>query len=228
MTSDIAVQASSLGKVYYVGQTQIDVLKGLDISLMKERFTTISGPSGSGKTTLLNIIASIDKPTEGKIFVLNEDLGTRDENFLADFRCKNVGFVFQSYNLVPTLTVAENVAFPMEWLRKPKDHIGKRVSELLETVGLAHRVQHFPSQLSGGEQQRVAFARAMANEPCLFLADEPTGNLDRKTGLRICQIFETLKECRKTIIVTTHDEEIIRLADNRLHLEDGKLMAWNE
>ncbi len=225
MTDEIAVRSSDLRKTYFVGETQIEVLKGVDLQVVKDDFITISGPSGSGKTTLLNIIASIDKPTDGKIFVLDEDLCAKDEDFLADFRCKNVGFVFQSYNLVPTLTVAENVAFPMEWLRKPKDQIEKHVSELLETVGLAHRGQHFPFQLSGGEQQRVAFARAMANEPCLFLADEPTGNLDKKTSSRICRIFEMLKESGKTVIVTTHDEEIIELADGHLRLEDGKLMT---
>jgi putative ABC transport system ATP-binding protein len=135
-----------------------------------------------------------------------------------------VGFVFQSYNLISTLTVAENIAFPMEWTRKPENHIKKRVEELLEIVGLQHRAEHFPSQLSGGEQQRVAIARALANDPPLLLADEPTGNLDAKTSLKIVEILKMLKENGKTIIVATHDEQILRLADQILFLEDGKLV----
>ena len=152
----------------------------------------------------------------------------QDEDFLAEFRCDNVGFVFQSYNLVSTLTVAENVAFPMEWSRKPEAEIEKRVAELLETVGLQHRANHFPAQLSGGEQQRVAFARALANDPQLVLADEPTGNLDTKNGQKITQMLQMLKANGKTIIVATHDPEILQLADQALCLEDGKLASRNE
>ena len=155
-------------------------------------------------------------------------MGVKDEDFLASFRCHTVGFVFQSYNLVSTLSVAENIAFPMEWARKPEDHIEKRVEELLEVVGLRHRTEHFPFQLSGGEQQRVAFARALANDPPLLLVDEPTGNLDTKTSLKIVEILRKLKEEGKTIIVATHDERIIGLADQRLYLEDGKLASMNE
>lgn len=147
---------------------------------------------------------------------------------LSYFRCSKIGFVFQSYNLVSTLTVSENVAFPMEWLRKPEEHIVARVNELLKNVGLHERREHFPFQLSGGEQQRVAFARALANDPPLLLVDEPTGNLDKKTSLKIVQILETLKGGRKTIIVATHDERILGLADQRLWLEDGKLMKYDE
>jgi putative ABC transport system ATP-binding protein len=139
-----------------------------------------------------------------------------------------VGFVFQSYNLVSTLTVAENVAFPMEWTRKPEQEIEKRVNELLETLGLQNRANHFPSQLSGGEQQRVAFARALANDPQLILADEPTGNLDIKNAQKITQVLQLLKEKGKTILVSTHDVEIRQLADQVLCLEDGKLAGKNE
>ncbi len=192
-----AIVASLICKTYQTGDANVEVLKDVNLNVGKGEFTVISGPSGSGKTTLLNIIGGIDKPTSGKIVVFGEDLSVKDEDFLADFRCHNIGFVFQSYNLVSTLTVAENVAFPMEWLQKQEDQIAKRVEELLETVGLQHRSEHFPFQLSGGEQQRVAFARALANDPPLLLVDEPTGNLDTKTSLKIVQILQKLKDEEK-------------------------------
>ena len=223
-----AIVASLICKTYQTGDANVEVLKDVNLNVGKGEFTVISGPSGSGKTTLLNIIGGIDKPTSGKIVVFGEDLSVKDEDFLADFRCHNIGFVFQSYNLVSTLTVAENVAFPMEWLQKQEDQIAKRVEELLETVGLQHRSEHFPFQLSGGEQQRVAFARALANDPPLLLVDEPTGNLDTKTSLKIVQILQKLKDEGKTIIVATHDEQIFQLADKKLFLEDGKLVNLNE
>jgi putative ABC transport system ATP-binding protein len=222
------VLASDLCKTYEIGDAKVEVLKGVNLRVWKGEFTVISGPSGSGKTTLLNIIGGIDKPTSGKIVVFGDDLGVKDEDFLASFRCSKVGFVFQSYNLVSTLTVAENVAFPMEWARKPENYIKERVEELLEIVGLQHRAEHFPFQLSGGEQQRVAFARALANDPPFLLVDEPTGNLDTKTSLKIVQILQKLKGDGKTIIVATHDERIIQLADQKLYLEDGKLVSLNE
>lgn len=171
----VAVVASLICKTYQTGDINVEVLKDVNLNVGKGEFTVISGPSGSGKTTLLNIIGGIDKPTSGKIVVFEEDLSVKDEDFLANFRCHNVGFVFQSYNLVSTLTVVENIAFPMEWVQKPENHIAKRVEELLEIVGLQHRAEHFPFQLSGGEQQRVAFARALANDPPLLLVNEPTG-----------------------------------------------------
>ncbi|MEM3459084.1 MAG: ABC transporter ATP-binding protein [Candidatus Bathyarchaeia archaeon] len=224
-TEQSVVQASNLCKIYEIGDVKVEAFKDVSFSVEKGEFTVISGPSGCGKTTLLNIVGGIDKPTSGEIIVFGEDLSVKDEDFLADFRCHKVGFVFQSYNLVSTLTVAENVAFPMEWARKPEDHIEKRVGELLAMVGLQHRAAHFPSQLSGGEQQRIAFARALANDPPLLLVDEPTGNLDAKTSQKIVQILEKLKSDGKTIIVATHDEHILRLADQKLRLEDGKLVS---
>ncbi|HVP16285.1 MAG TPA: ABC transporter ATP-binding protein [candidate division Zixibacteria bacterium] len=222
------VSASSLGKVYEANILKVEVLKDIDFEVGQGEFTVVGGPSGSGKTTLLNIVGGIDRPTSGKIVVYGEDLGARDEDFLAGFRCTNIGFVFQSYNLVSTLTVAENVAFPMEWARKNEEHIRGRVDELLGLVGLQHRTEHFPFQLSGGEQQRVAFARALANDPPLFLVDEPTGNLDVRTSAKIVQILSTLKDSGKTIIVATHDEHISELAHQKLFLEDGRLISENE
>jgi putative ABC transport system ATP-binding protein len=219
------VLASNLCKTYEIGDLKVEALKNVNLRVKNGEFTVISGPSGSGKTTLLNIIGGIDKPTSGRIIVFGKNLGVKDEDFLATFRCCKVGFVFQSYNLVSTLTVAENIAFPMEWMRKPEEHIRKRVEELLEIVGLQHRAEHFPSQLSGGEQQRVAIARALANDPPLVLADEPTGNLDAKTSVKIVEILQKLKDDGKTIIVATHDERIFQLADQIVYLEDGKLVT---
>jgi putative ABC transport system ATP-binding protein len=221
--SESVVATQSLNKAYQLGEAEVEVLKGITLTVAKGEFVAVCGPSGSGKTTLLNIISGIDKPTSGKILVLGEDLTVQDENFLAEFRCSHVGFVFQSYNLVSTLTVAENVAFPMEWIRKPTAEIETRVEQLLETVGLQHRAKHFPSQLSGGEQQRVAFARALANDPELILADEPTGNLDKTNSQKITQVLKLLKAEGKTVIVATHDPELMQLADRQVCLEDGRL-----
>jgi putative ABC transport system ATP-binding protein len=219
------VSASFLRKTYQTRDIKVEVLKDVNLKIEKGEFTVICGASGSGKTTLLNIIGGIDKPTSGEIIVFGEELSLKDEDFLSDYRCNNVGFVFQAYNLVSTLTVAENVAFPMEWSRKAADKIRKRVEELMETVGLEHRADHFPFQLSGGEQQRVAFARALANDPPLLLVDEPTGNLDTKTSLKVIQILQKLKHDGKTVIVATHDERILALAEQKLLLEDGRLVS---
>jgi len=227
MDKDV-VSASLLCKTYQINDVNIEALKDVSLKVGKSDFVVISGPSGAGKTTLLNIIGGIDRPTSGKIIVFGHDLSVEDEDFLSDFRCNNVGFVFQSYNLVSTLSVSENIAFPMEWARKPEDYIESRVEELLRIVGLEHRAEHFSSQLSGGEQQRVAFARALSNDPPLLLVDEPTGNLDVKTGLKIVQILRKLKDDRKTIIVATHDERIIQMADQKLHLENGKLVNLDD
>jgi putative ABC transport system ATP-binding protein len=219
----IVVAANALCKAYHIEDTTVDVLKDLTFEIEKGQFAAIYGPSGAGKTTLLNMISGIDKPTTGKITVFDADLATQNEDFLAEYRCNKVGFVFQSYNLVSTLTVAENIAFPMEWKRTSSDQIQTRVKELIQTLGLQHRANHFPAQLSGGEQQRVAFARALANDPPLLLADEPTGNLDTKNGQKIIQILKNLKAEGKTIIVSTHDAEIMPLADLKFFLDEGKL-----
>jgi putative ABC transport system ATP-binding protein len=227
-SSDFIISTNSLYKAYRVGEEEVEVLKDVNLNVADGEFVAVCGPSGSGKTTLLNIISGIDRPTSGQILVLGQDLAVQDEDFLAEFRCSNVGFVFQSYNLVSTLTVAENVAFPMEWTRKPEAEIEKRVAELLETVGLQHRANHFPAQLSGGEQQRVAFARALANDPGLILADEPTGNLDAKNGQKITQVLQMLKASGKTVIVATHDPELMQLADRTVFLEDGRPASKNE
>ena len=222
------VVTKAIEKTYVLGTQKIKVLKDIDIEISKGKFAVLCGPSGSGKTTLLNIISAIDRPTKGKIYVADQDLTDKDEDFLSDFRCQHIGFVFQAYNLVSTLTVAENVAFPMEWVRRSPKEIEGRVSELIELVGLGNRMNHFPSQLSGGEQQRVAFARASANNPELILADEPTGNLDTKNAEKIVQVLQLLKEKGKTIVVSTHDLSIRDLADQVIYLKDGKLATEDE
>jgi len=223
-----AVSALNINKVYETGDIKVEVLREISLNVAKGEFTAVSGPSGAGKTTLLNIIGAIDKPTSGDIVVFGKNLVSENEDSLASFRCSNIGFVFQSYNLISTLTVEENIAFPMEWLHEPEDKIKQKIDTLLEMFELGRRGDHFPFQLSGGEQQRVAFARALANDPPLLLLDEPTGNLDTKTGLKIVQILEKLKNDKKTIIAATHDERIINLAEQKLCLEDGKLTETDE
>jgi len=224
----VVVKAENLEIKFTQGEVVVPVFQDITFEVKKGDFVVITGSSGSGKTTLLNIIGGIDRPTNGKIIVFGENLTVKNEDFWADFRCKNIGFVFQSYNLVSTLTVAENIVFPMEWLQKDADYIEKRCNCLLELVGLLHRADHFSSQLSGGEKQRVAFARALANDPPLFLVDEPTGNLDKKTGVKIIQLLKTLKENEKTVLIVTHDNRIYPLATQKLLLEDGKLVKLNE
>lgn len=224
----LMVTTKNLEKTYQVNNHKITVLQDISISVPKAKFVVVCGPSGSGKTTLLNIISGIDRPTKGEIVVADENLTGRDEDFLSDFRCSHIGFVFQAYNLVSTLTVAENVAFPMEWTQKPPQEIETRVADLIAMVGLEHRQKHFPSQLSGGEQQRVAFARALANDPELILADEPTGNLDIKNAQKILDVLQLLKSKGKTVIVSTHDLQIRELADQVITLKEGKLATENE
>jgi putative ABC transport system ATP-binding protein len=227
-TAENIVQTRALNKIYQIGDTQLAVLKSINLQIPKGKFIALCGPSGSGKTTLLNIIGGIDRASSGQIIVANQDITSQNEDDLADFRCNQIGFVFQAYNLVSTLTVAENVAFPMEWLRKPPVEIEERVNMLLETVGLQNRANHFPAQLSGGEQQRVAFARALSNDPPLILADEPTGNLDQKNAQKIIQTLQLLKKKGKTIIVSTHDLAIRDLADQAIFLEEGALRSQDE
>jgi len=221
--SESSVSIRSLDKVYIAGDVKVEVLQDINLDIAGGEFVALCGASGAGKTTLLNLVSGIDTPTKGTIVVFGENLSEKNENELADFRCHKVGFVFQSYNLVSTLTVAENIAFPMEWARKPTDEIEERVSELLKTLGMQHRENHFPAQLSGGEQQRVALARALANNPPLFLADEPTGNLDAVNAQKIIDILRMLKDKSKTVIVSTHDERIIQFADQTFCLENGRL-----
>lgn len=223
-----AVLASSVCKEYRIGDFVVEALKDLNLEVAKGEFISVYGPSGAGKTTLLNLIGGLDKPTSGEIVVFGHDLGKHNEDFLSTFRSKYVGFVFQSYNLISTLTSLENIKFPIELAGKSGEYTEKRGKGLLKLVGLSHRVDHLPSQLSGGEQQRVAFARALANNPPLILVDEPTGNLDTETGLEIVRILEKLKAKGKTIIATTHDERVMQLANRVLQLRNGRITTENE
>ncbi len=217
------VQASALCKHFEIDDVVVEAIKDVDLTVEEGEFVSIYGPSGAGKTTLLNLIGALDKPTSGKIVVFDHDLGAYDENFLATFRSAYIGFVFQSYNLISTLTAAENIAFVVELAGWERERIEDRSESLLKLFGLMHRANHFPAQLSGGERQRVAFARALANNPPLLLADEPTGNLDTETGLEIVSILKQIKGEGKTVIVATHDEKLLKLADRSLCLKDGRL-----
>jgi ABC-type lipoprotein export system ATPase subunit len=221
---DLAVQAVSLCKEYQIGDVAIQALKDVSLEILRNEFVCLEGISGSGKTTLLSLIGGLDSPTSGEIRVFGTNLNSRDEDYLAVFRCVYVGFVFQSYNLISTLTTLENIAFPIELAGFKDERIDVRPTKLLEMVGLSHRENNFPSQLSGGEQQRVAFARALANNPPLILIDEPTANLDAKTANEIIALLKKMKEEGKTIVTASHDDRIRRLGDRVLRLNEGRLV----
>ena len=206
------------------------MLNRVDLHLEPESFVAVVGPSGSGKTTLLGLLAGLDEPTEGTVTVAGQNLQALTEDGRASFRAENVGFVFQTFNLLPTLTALENVMVPLE-LRESAAHengrsIRARAMVLLERVGLADRAGHYPAQLSGGEQQRVAVARAFANEPRILFADEPTGNLDRKTGQRVVELMEELnQEISTTLVLVTHDLDLAARAHRTISLEDGRIVG---
>jgi len=218
------IVASRLCRQFEIDDVIVEAVKNINLTVQEGEFISIYGPSGAGKTTLLNLMGALDKPTSGKIVIFNHDLGNYDENFLATFRSTYIGFVFQSYNLISTLTASENIAFVVELAGWSRERIKDRSETLLNLVGLEHRANHFPAQLSGGERQRVAFARALANDPPLLLVDEPTGNLDTETGLEIVNILKKIKEEGKTVIVATHDEKLLKLASRSLCLKDGRLI----
>ncbi len=218
------VIASSLHKEYKVDDSIIKAVKDVNLEISEGELIAIYGPSGAGKTTLLNLIGGLDKSSSGKIIVFGHDLSIYSEDFLAAFRCAYVGYVFQSYNLISTLTAAENIAFPLQLAKMSGERIEERLQEMLNLVGLIERANHFPSQLSGGEMQRAAFARALANDPPLLLADEPTGNLDTDTGLKIIKILQGLKG-KKTIIVSTHDKRIVNIANRTVAMSDGRITS---
>lgn len=217
------VETSALCRQFEIDGVAVEAIKNLDLTVEEGEFISVYGPSGAGKTTLLNLIGALDKQTSGKIVVFGHDLETYDEDFLATFRAAYIGFVFQSYNLISTLTAVENIAFVIELAGWKKERIKTRSEALLKLVGLEHRGNHFPAQLSGGERQRIALARALANDPPLLLADEPTGNLDTETGVAIVSILEKIKDEGKTVIAATHDEKLLKLASRSLFMKDGRL-----
>lgn len=218
------VQIDAVHKVHRRGPEEIDVLKGVDLQVPSGQFLALMGPSGSGKTTLLNLMAGIDSPTSGKVIIHGRDISQFNEDQLAAWRTRNIGYIFQAYNLVPVLTAYENVELPLLLLRLPAKRRHEQVMNALESVGLADRRRHLPSQLSGGQEQRVAIARALAPDPPLLLGDEPTGNLDRESAGAVLDLIGLLcHELGKTFVMVTHDPKAAEAADRVLHMEKGVL-----
>ncbi len=218
------VKLEDISKEFKMGSSVIKALDNIDLEIKKGEFLSIIGTSGSGKSTLLNLIGGLLKPTSGKIIVDNFDISTYSDNEMANYRKNMVGFVFQSFNLIPTLTALENVEYPMIFSGISSTERLKRSEEVLEKLGLADRLRHNPTELSGGEQQRVSIARAIINEPEIILADEPTGNLDSKTGKGIMEVLKKInEEMGRTLIVVTHDIYISYYSDKRVYLSDGKI-----
>jgi len=216
------VRLDNVKKDYLLGKVRIRVLKGISLKIEKGDFVAIVGKSGSGKSTLLHIIGCLDKPTSGRVIIHGKDVSKLNDNQLARIRSKVAGFVFQQFNLIPDLTVEENIELPMVFIGIEKDKREKRVEELLNLVELEHRKNFYPAELSGGERQRVAIARALANNPELILADEPTGNLDSVMGNKIISFLERInKELSKTLVIVTHDKDIAKRARKIIEIKDG-------
>jgi putative ABC transport system ATP-binding protein len=212
-------------KVYRTEEVEVYALKDISLEIKEGEYTAIIGPSGSGKSTLLHIMGCLDKPTSGKVFLDGVDVSKLNDLELARFRGKKIGFVFQFFNLYPTLNVLENVELPMIIAETYKEERRKRALELLKAVGMEKRISHLPSQLSGGERQRVAIARALANNPTLILADEPTGNLDSKSGEEILQLLKKLQEKEnKTVVIVTHNQRVVKYAERIIYFRDGKIL----
>ena len=216
-------ELQNVDKVYKMDSVEVQALNGIDLKINKKEFVAIMGPSGSGKSTLLHMIGCLDIPSSGKVLLDGIDVSKLNDSELARIRGKKIGFVFQSFNLYPTLTAKENVELPMMIIEQDKNTRQKRALELLKTIGLEERANHLPSQLSGGERQRVAIARALSNKPSLLLADEPTGNLDSKSGKEIMDIFVRLNEEGMTIVVVTHEQYIASRAENIVRIKDGRI-----
>jgi putative ABC transport system ATP-binding protein len=222
VTQDTLVVLEDVVKTYEMGEVTVTALNHTDLTLKRGEFVAILGPSGSGKTTLLNLLGGIDSPTEGSIIIDGEDISTYNQRQLTLFRRRKVGFVFQFFNLIPTLSARENVEFALELARRDGSRLDLEAQSLLAQVGLAERAEHFPYQLSGGEQQRVAVARALAKDPVMILGDEPTGNLDYRTGkLVLSALREVNKVGGKTVVIVTHNTPLAAVADRVLHLRDG-------
>ena len=221
----VMIQTVDLVKEFPMGSQSIFALNGVNLEMRSGEFVCVMGPSGSGKSTLLNLIGGLDRPTKGQIVVEGRDLATLDENALAAYRRRGVGFVFQTFNLISTMTALHNVAFPMIFARVPASQRKVRARELLAEMGLGDRLDHRPTELSGGEQQRVAMARALANDPEIILADEPTGNLDSRTGHEVMEVLARVnREERRTILVVSHDPDVAAFAGRVLRLLDGRIV----
>ncbi|ADY56288.1 Phosphonate-transporting ATPase [Syntrophobotulus glycolicus DSM 8271] len=215
-------------KSYYMGEEELEVLHDINLTICHGEFLSVLGPSGSGKSTLMNIIGCLDIPTKGIYVLAGNNIDDLDEIELARVRNKEIGFVFQSFQLLPRLTALENVELPLIYKGLPASERKRLVKQILERVGLAEKTHHLPNQLSGGQQQRVAIARALVTGPSIVLADEPTGALDQKTGEQVMALFEELNHDGRTIIMITHDSNIARHATRVVHILDGYLTEWEE
>jgi putative ABC transport system ATP-binding protein len=215
------IEVRDVRKTYNIGKIDLEVLKGISLDVKEKEFLAIMGPSGSGKSTLMNIIGCLDRPTSGIYKLEGVDVTERSDDDLAEIRNKRVGFVFQTFNLLPRFSTLKNVELPMIYSGIPSAEREIKVMEMLEVVGLFKRASHRPNELSGGEQQRVAIARALVNDPAIILADEPTGNLDSVSGNEIISVFERLNEKGRTIIIVTHDRDIALHTERIIQLKDG-------
>ncbi len=225
---EVLLRAEGLCKTYIMGRERVHALTDVHLSVRRNSFTGVIGPSGSGKSTLLHLLGGLDRATAGRILVDGMDLETMDENALAAYRRRSVGFIFQTFNLMASMTALENVAFPLRFAGVPRRQRLARAHHRLDQVGVADRAFHRPDELSGGEQQRVAAARALALDPLLILADEPTGNLDSRTGLQIMNLLAELHSQGRTVIVVSHDPRITRFTTDIIRLLDGRVVPEPE
>jgi len=217
------IRLEKVGKIYYMGAEAVHALSDFTMPFATGSFWAVMGPSGSGKSTVLNLLGCLDRPSSGKYLLKGADVSQLDDDALSEIRLRNLGFIFQSFNLIPQLTVQENIELPLFYLGWDAERSKSRAIELAEQVGLAGRLYHRPTELSGGQQQRVAVARALANDPDIFLADEPTGNLDSHTGEQIMHLLQDLNSQGKTIIIVTHDTDVAAYAGRRLYMRDGRI-----
>jgi len=217
------IHARDLRKTYHVGDQMVQALDGLDLDIHANEYVALMGPSGSGKSTLMNMLGCLDSPTSGKYILNGQDVSRLDDDALADIRNREIGFVFQTFNLLPRYTAVENVALPMIYGGFSKAERDARAREVLTQVGLGDRMDHKPNELSGGQRQRVAVARALVMKPSIILADEPTGNLDTATSLEVMQLFSDIQEAGNTVILVTHEEDIAACAHRTVRLRDGKV-----
>lgn len=224
MTKKNIVRVTDVTKDFDLGKIVVKVLKGIELEIETGKYVSIMGPSGSGKSTLFNMIGGLDKPTAGKVFIDEVDIAQLDAYELAWLRCRKIGYIFQTFNLIPVMTALENVTLPMTFAGTPSEAAVQKGMELLKKVGLEGRHAHKPSELSGGQQQRVAVARALANSPAIILADEPTGNLDLKTGEEIISLLKDMSDDRKvTVISATHDYKMLNVSDQVIWIRDGRV-----
>lgn len=215
------IHLDNVQKSYYMGKQELQVLKGISLDILKNEYVALMGPSGSGKSTLMNIIGCLDTLTAGRYILNNNDVSEMKDNDLAEIRNKEIGFVFQQFNLLPRLTAAENVALPLVYAGMSRKERNEKAMQMLDTVNLTDRSHHKPNELSGGQCQRVAIARALVNNPSIILADEPTGNLDTRTSYEIMEIFDKIYKSGNTIVVVTHEEDIAKHARRIVRLRDG-------